>query len=114
MFTQPNDEAKKAQAVLANAIMDKTVQNKFNIYKGSIPAVIDAPTDGLDACAQKSMADMAAASKANTAVPTVAYTHAANAAVTSAITDVVTKHFNSDMSSADAVAALADAVAASK
>lgn len=114
MFEQPNEEAKKAQAVLANAIMDKAVQNKFNIAKGSIPAVVDAPADGLDACAQKSMADMAAASKSNTAVPTVAYSHAANAAVTSAITDVVTKHFNSEMSAGEAAAALADAVAAAK
>ena len=94
--------------------MDKGVQNKFNIYKGSIPAVVGTPTDGLDSCAQKSIADMAAASTANTAVPTVAYTHAANAAVTGAITDVVTKHFNSEMSSADAVKALADAVAGVK
>ena len=114
MFEQPNEDAKKAQAILANAIMDKDVQTKFNIAKGSIPAVIGAPTEGLDSCAQKSMADMASASKANTAVPTVAYSHAANAAVTGAITDVITKHFNSDQSSSDAVTELVKAIAAVK
>ncbi len=114
MFEQPTAESKKSQAVLANAIMDKGVQNKFNIAKGSIPAVIGTPQDGFDSCAKKNVADLAEASKANTALPTVAYTHAANAAVTGAITDVVTKHFNSDMSSADAVDALAKAVAAVK
>jgi glucose/mannose transport system substrate-binding protein len=114
MFEQPTAEAKKAQAVLANAIMDKGVQNKFNIAKGSIPAVIGTPEEGLDACAKKNIGDMAEASKANTAVPTVAYTHAANAAVTGAITDVVTKHFNSDMTSTDAVDELVKAVSAVK
>ncbi len=114
MFEQPTDEAKKAQAVLANAIMDKGVQNKFNIAKGSIPAVIGTPEDGLDSCAKKNIADLAEASKANTVVPTVAYTHAANAAVTGAITDVVTKHFNSEMSSSDAVAELVKAITAVK
>jgi glucose/mannose transport system substrate-binding protein len=114
MFEQPTPESKQSQTVLANAIMDKGVQNKFNIAKGSIPAVIGTPEDGFDTCAKKNVADLAEASKANTALPTVAYTHAANAAVTGAITDVVTKHFNSDMSSADAVEALAKAVAAVK
>lgn len=114
MFEQPNADAKKAQAILANAIMDPQVQLKFNIAKGSIPAVSDAPTEGLDDCALKNVADLAAASKAGTALPTVAYTHAANAAVTAAITDVVTRHFNSDIASKDAAAELVEAIAAAR
>ncbi len=106
MFEQPNAESKQSQAVLANAIMDPTVQLKFNIAKGSIPAVNDAPTDGLDDCAIKNVNDIAS----NTLLPTLAYSHATASSTTGAITDVVTEHFNSDMSSADAVQALVDAV----
>lgn len=114
MFAQPNDEAKAAQRVLATAIMDPQVQLKFSIAKGSIPARLDAPTDGLDACALQNVSDLAKDAKAGTLLPTVAYTHAANAAVTQAITDVVTRHFNSDMSSADAASELVSAVAAAQ
>jgi glucose/mannose transport system substrate-binding protein len=114
MFTQPNADAKAAQAVLANAIMDPDVQRKFNIAKGSIPAVAGVSTEGMDDCAIQSVKDFAAAGAAGTAVPTVAYTHAASGAVTGAITDVVTKHFNSEMSSEDAVKELLTAVAAAK
>lgn len=114
MFEQPDAEAKKAQTLLANAIMDPEVQLKFNIQKGSIPAISSAPTDGLDDCALKNVADLAAASKSGTAIPTVAYTHATNAAVTAAITDVVTRHFNSDLASKEAAAELVEAVAAAQ
>jgi glucose/mannose transport system substrate-binding protein len=112
MFEQTDESARKAQAVLADAIMDPSVQTAFNIEKGSIPAVNDAPRDGLDSCAVKNVDDMAAASAKNTLLPTVAYTHATDAAVTGAITDVVTRHFNSDMSSTDAAKELSEAVAA--
>ena len=114
MFEQSDAEAKKAQTILANAIMDPEVQLKFNIAKGSIPAIANAPTNGLDDCALKNVADLAASSKSGTALPTVAYTHAANAAVTAAITDVVTRHFNSDLASKDAAAELAAAIAAAR
>lgn len=94
--------------------MDPQLQLKFNIAKSSVPAVSSAPTDGLDSCALKNVADLAMSSKSGTAMPTVAYTHAANASVTAAITDVVTRHFNSDLVSADAAAELADAVTAAR
>jgi glucose/mannose transport system substrate-binding protein len=96
--------------MLANAIMDPAVQTAFNIEKGSIPAVVDAPTAGLDACALKNVKGMAVSSAKNTLLPTVASTHATGAAVTGPITDVVTRHFNSDMSSADAAKELSEAV----
>jgi glucose/mannose transport system substrate-binding protein len=112
MFELADDTARKAQVILADAIMDPATQTAFNIEKGSIPAVSDAPKQGLDSCALKNVDDMAAASGKNTLLPTVAYTHATTAAVTSAITDVVTRHFNSDMPSSDAAKELADAVAA--
>jgi len=114
MFTQPSEEARAAQAVLANAIMDPEVQRKFNIAKGAIPAVRDASTEGFDACALKSLADFDAAAARGTALPTIAFTHAAPASVVAAITDVVTRHFNSDQSSEDAVAELVSAVIAAR
>ena len=109
MFEQPSDDAKAAQAVVANAIIDPEVQRQFNIAKGSIPAIKGVSTEGFDACAIKSMNDFASAETKGTALPTVAYTHATSAAVVGAMTDVVTEHFNSDMSSADAAKQLADA-----
>jgi glucose/mannose transport system substrate-binding protein len=112
MFELADETARKAQVMLADAIMDPATQTAFNIEKGSIPAVSDAPKDGLDSCALRNVDDMAAASSKNTLLPTVAYTHATAAAVTSAITDVVTRHFNSDLSSADAAKELSEAVAA--
>lgn len=112
MFELADGTARKAQVMLADAIMDPATQTAFNIEKGSIPAVNDAPKEGLDSCALKNVDDMATSAAKNTLLPTVAYTHAANAAITGAITDVVTRHFNSDLSSADAAKELADAVAA--
>ena len=109
MFEQPSDEAKAAQAVVANAIIDPEVQRQFNIAKGSIPAIKGVSTEGFDACAIKSMNDFAAAETKGTALPTVAYTHATSAAVVGAMTDIVTEHFNSDMNSANAAKQLADA-----
>lgn len=110
MFTQPNEEARAGQAILANAIMDADVQRRFNIAKGSIPAVRGVSTDGFDSCALAAMADFEAASAAGTALPSVAFTHAAPSAIVGAIGDVVTTHFNSDASSAEAASMLAAAV----
>jgi glucose/mannose transport system substrate-binding protein len=109
MFEQPTAEGKAAQAVVANAIVDPEVQRQFNIAKGSIPAIKGVSSEGFDACAIKGMSDFAAAETNGTALPTVAFTHATSAAVVGAMTDVVTEHFNSDMSSADAAKQLADA-----
>jgi glucose/mannose transport system substrate-binding protein len=112
LFTQTDPEAIKAQEVLASAIMDKQVQLDFNKAKGAIPARMDVDMTQLDACAQSTAADLAAADAAGTAVPTFAGTHAANAAVVGAATDAITAFFNSDMSPEDGAAGLADAIQA--
>jgi len=113
MFELEGAEAIAGQKAMANAITDKEVQRKFNIAKGATPAVKGVSTEGFDACALQTLADLQSASDSGTLVPTVAYTHAAPAAVVGAITDVVTNHFNSDLSSkmaaADLVRAVADA-----
>ncbi len=110
MFEQTSEETRAAQAALARAITDPEVQRKFNIAKGSIPAVKGVSTEGFDACALATIADLDTASASGNLVPTVAFTHAAPAGIVSAMTDVVTEHFNTDMPSDEAAELLAEAV----
>ena len=105
-------DKKDAQLQLASSIMSKDFQEAFSLVKGSIPARNDIGPDKFDACGQRSMKDIAIADKNNTLVGSLAHGTAQTSAVQRAIFDVVTEHFNSDMSSQDAVAALIDAVEA--
>lgn len=107
MFEQKTDGAQKAQAVVAQAIMDPEVQRQFNLKKGSIPARRGVSTEGMDACALMSSKDFEAASNTGAALPTIAFTHAAPAAIVGEMTDIVTRHFNSNMSSTEAAAEMA-------
>ena len=109
-FAQPDAEAASAQATLASAIMDPEVQVAFNQAKGAIPARTDADFSALDACAQATAADFSASDTAGTAVPTFAGTHAAQASVVGAATDVITEFFNTDMTPEEAAEQLAEAV----
>lgn len=109
-FEQTDPEKLAAQEVLASAIMDPAVQIAFNQAKGAIPARSDLDVSALDACAQETSASLTRSDKAGTAVPTFAGTHAANASVVGAATDVITEFFNSDMSAAEAAGLLADAI----
>jgi len=113
-FEQNAETQAKAQAVLASAIMDPSVQVAFNQAKGAIPARMDVDMGKLDACAQATATDFVAADKAQTAVPTFAGTHAANASIVGAATDVITEFFNTDMTPEDAVEMLAEAVELAK
>jgi glucose/mannose transport system substrate-binding protein len=114
LFAQSDPEAIAAQEVLASAIMDKDVQVAFNLAKGAIPARTDIDLSAMDACAQATSAALTANDVAGTAVPTFAGTHAANASVGAAATDVITGFFNSDMTPEAAASALADAIMAAK
>ena len=67
--------------------------------------------DDFDPCAHTSAQDMAASNYGGSLLPSYAHGMALRGAQAGAITDVVTAHFNSDMSSADAVEMLANAVA---
>lgn len=111
MFEVSKDQA-KAQAEMAASIMDANFQEQFNIVKGSIPANMDVAADNFDACGQKSISDLRTAVKNDTMVGSIAHGHANPAAVQGAITDTVTLHFNSDISSAEAVKNLVQAVQA--
>jgi len=63
-----------------------------------------------DSCAHLSASDMAASNDNGSLLPSYAHGMALRGAQSGAITDVVTAHFNSDMSSADAVAMLSKAI----
>lgn len=112
MFEQKDKALKQSQLAMANAIMQPSVQVAFNLAKGSVPARQDVDMSNFDACAQATMKDLRNDSQRGTAVPTFAFTHAADGAIVGAFTDVVTAHFNNpDMTSAEAAAQLKKALA---
>jgi glucose/mannose transport system substrate-binding protein len=109
MFKVGEDSA-AAQAAMAKSVESPVFQSAFNVVKGSAPARTDVPNDAFDDCGKKAMADLAAASEAGTLLGSMAHGHAAPAGIKNALYDVVTNHFNSDMSSDDAVKQLAEAI----
>ena len=111
MFNVDGEDKRSGQMLLAKLIVGKNFQKTFNLNKGSIPARTDVALDEFDSCAHLSARDMAASSEGGSLLPSYAHGMALRGAQAGAITDVVTAHFNSDMSSADAVKMLAEAVA---
>ena len=114
MFGVKGSHKEAGQMLLAKLIVGKNFQKVFNLNKGSIPARVDVALDDFDQCAHVSAADMNASSTGGTLLPSYAHGMALRGAQAGAITDVVTAHFNSDMSSSDAVNMLVKAVANSK
>ena len=111
MFKVDGDDKVAGQNLLAELIVGPSFQKVFNMNKGSIPARTDVALDDFDSCAKTSAAEMGASSAGGSLLPSYAHGMALRGAQAGAITDTVTAHFNSDMSSADAVKMLADAVA---
>ena len=114
MFGVKGSDKEAGQMLLAKLIVGKNFQKVFNLNKGSIPARVDVALDDFDQCAHVSAADMNASSTGGTLLPSYAHGMALRGAQAGAITDVVTAHFNSDMSSSDAFNMLVKAVANSK
>ena len=114
MFNVKGDDKVAGQNLLAELIMGQNFQKVFNLNKGSIPARLDVALDEFDYCARQSSYDMDVATGNGSLLPSYAHGMALRGAQAGAITDTVTANFNSDMSSADAVAALAKAVANSR
>ncbi|MFT6168820.1 MAG: glucose/mannose transport system substrate-binding protein [Celeribacter sp.] len=111
MFEVDGDDKKAGQNLLAELVVGQNFQEVFNLNKGSIPARTDVALDKFDSCATLSASDMAASSEGGSLLPSYAHGMALRGAQSGAITDVVTAHFNSDMSSEDAVQMLADGIA---
>ena len=114
MFAVDGAERVEGQNLLAELIVGETFQVEFNMNKGSIPVRTDIDMGQFDACAQASAADMQEASDGGALLPSYAHGMALRGAQAGAITDVVTAHFNSNMSSDEAVAQLVAAVANSR
>jgi glucose/mannose transport system substrate-binding protein len=109
MFKMNKPEDRKSQLALASAIMSPQFQEVFNLNKGSIPVRAGVSKAKFDSCAQQSMADLDASSKAGAFLPSLAHNMAVGPAAQGAIMDVIAKFMNSSMTSKDAVAALAKA-----
>ena len=110
-FELDGEDKQQGQALLAKLIMGPEFQKTFNLNKGSIPARTDIALDDFDSCAIESSKAMNAGAEDGSLLPSFAHGMALRGAQAGAITDVVTAHFNSDMSSDDAVQQLVDAVA---
>lgn len=108
------EDGVKAQLLMASAIMNPTFQSAFNVVKGSVPARTDVPNDAFDDCGKKGMVDLADANANNTLFGSMAHGHAAPAAVKNAVYDIVTRHFNGELSSGEAAEELAAAIDAVK
>lgn len=106
------EEKRDAQFQMASAIMDPAFQIAFNTVKGSVPARTDIEDTEFDDCGKKGMADLAEANEGGTLFGSMAHGHANPAAVKNAMYDVITQHFNGSISTDDAPAELAAAVAA--
>nr|WP_245181682.1 ABC transporter substrate-binding protein [Sinorhizobium mexicanum] len=109
-----SDDKVPAQLQMASAIESPTFQSAFNVVKGSVPARTDVPDTDFDACGKKGIKDLAEANSKGTLFGSMAHGHANPAAVKNAIYDVVTRQFNGELSSEDAVKELAAAVEAAK
>ena len=108
------DAGKESQLAMAQAVMSPKFQSAFNVVKGSVPARTDVPNTDFDACGKKGMRDLAEAAASGMLMGSMAHGHAAPASVKNALYDVVTNHFNSSMSSSDAVTQLVNAIEGAK
>lgn len=113
MFKVAEDKV-PAQLQMASAIESPTFQSAFNVVKGSAPARTDVPDTDFDACGKKAIKDLAEANASGKLFGSMAHGHANPASVKNAIYDVVTRQFNGELSSEDAVKELASAVEAAK
>ncbi len=109
-FEVEGDDRVAGQDLLAGLILGESFQETFNLFKGSIPARTDLDRSAFDACAVRSMEDLDSAVAEGSLVPSMAHEIAIGRAPRGAFLDVVTQHFNSDMSSQEAVELLLEEV----
>jgi len=114
MMFKVGDDKTAAQLQMASDIESPEFQSAFNVVKGSVPARTDVPDTAFDDCGKKGIKDLAEANSSGKLFGSMAHGHAAPAAVKNALYDVVTRHFNGELDSKAAAAALAEAVAGAK
>jgi glucose/mannose transport system substrate-binding protein len=114
VFFKHNGGLDAGQAKMAADIEDPAFQSAFNVLKGSVPARTDVSDAAFDACGKKGIADLKTAVANGTLLGSMAYGYASPPAVQNAIYDVVTRHFNGQITTDEAVAELPKAVASAK
>jgi glucose/mannose transport system substrate-binding protein len=114
MMFKVGEGSQKAQLMMASAIEDPKFQSAFNVVKGSVPARTDVPNTDFDDCGKKGMADLAEANEKGTLYGSMAHGHAVPASIKNAMYDVITRHFNGELSTDQAPGELAAAVEAAK
>lgn len=110
MFKSKDPDRLAGQKLLAKLTMEPRFQENFNLAKGSIPVRTDMQLDKFDSCALAARDQMEKTIRTSGFNPSAIHDMAVGSAVRGAMTDVVTKHFNSNMSSDEAVAQLARAI----
>ncbi len=113
MFDAGKDK-RAAQLKMASLSLDPKVQVEFNLFKGAVPARTDLSNEKFDTCAKRALRDITYANKANTLVGSIAHGHAVPAAIKNAFYDVITNHFNGQLSDAEAAAEMIVAVKVNK
>lgn len=113
MFKVADDKV-PAQLTMASAIESPVFQSAFNVVKGSAPARTDVSDEAFDDCGKKAIKDLAEANTNGSLFGSMAHGHANPASVKNAIYDVVTRQFNGELSSEEAVTELKAAVEAAK
>ncbi|MGQ3211322.1 MAG: ABC transporter substrate-binding protein [Shinella sp.] len=103
-----------SQLEMATAIESPAFQSAFNVVKGSAPARTDVSDEAFDDCGKKAIKDLAEANTNGSLFGSMAHGHANPASVKNAIYDVVTRQFNGELTSEQAVAELKTAVEAAK
>ena len=109
-FRQRNDDARRAQADLANALTGSGFQESFNLAKGSIPVRSNVSLARFDDCAKRSAEAFRSSAQSNTLVPSIAHRMAAPVAIQAALQAIVSSYFNGALPTREAQAQLADAV----
>lgn len=109
IFKTKDEKIRKAQNILAAMIMNPDVQERFNIIKGSVPARLGIACDKFDSCACGAMKVFQDAASKDRIVPAFSYFIATFPEVAEAWTDLISKHFNSEMSARDAAGKFAAA-----
>jgi glucose/mannose transport system substrate-binding protein len=104
----------KGQTMMATDIEDKGFQSAFNVLKGSVPARTDVSDAAFDACGKKAFADLKDAYAHGTLLGSMAHGHANPPAVQNAMYDVITRHFNGQITTDEAVKQFGQAVVAAK
>lgn len=103
-------EQRDAQLALASTLMNPSFQSAVNVSSGAAPARVDVSQAAFSFCGKKAISDMRGANMRRTMMGSIAMGNANIPTVKTAIYDVVTRHFKSQISTDQAVFQLRQAI----